>query len=243
VGPKYKSPKVEVPGDYRAATVPKEEAPIIDTNWWELFRDPQLHTLVRTAFDQNKDLRLAIARVDAARAQLGIVGADQYPKVGAGFSGTATLGSETGARPVPLGEDRTAHLYRLGFTFAWEIDLWGKCRRATEAARAQLLAAEEARQAIAISLVSSVAQAYLQLRELDLDLQISRSTLASRQETARIVGVLYRNGLANELDLRQAEGAVAATAAAPPDLERAIAQSENALGSLLGQYPGPVAGL
>ena len=95
---------------------------------------------------------------------------------------------------------RSTELFRAGFFFAWEIDLWGKYRRATEAARAQLLATEEVRQAIAISLVSTVAQTYLQLRELDLELQISQSTRVTRQETARIVGVLYRNGLANELD-------------------------------------------
>jgi len=241
VGPDYKRPKVEIPADYRAATVAKDQAPLVDTKWWDLFKDPQMQALIRLALDQNKDLRLAVARVDAARAQLGIVGAGRYPQVGAGADATATLGSETGARPVPAGEDRAAHLYRVGFIFAWEVDLWGKYRRATEAAQAQLLATEEVRQAVAISLVSSVAQAYLQLRELDLELQITKSTLATRQETARIVGVLYRNGLTNELDLRQAEGAVAATAAALPDLERVIAQSENALSLLLGQYPGPIA--
>ncbi len=173
VGPNYKRPKVEIPGDYRAATVAKDQPPLVDTKWWDLFKDPQLQALIRLALDQNKDLRLAVARVDAARAQLGIVGAGRYPQVGAGASATATLGSETGARPVPAGEDRTAHLYRVGFTFAWEMDLWGKYRRATEAARAQLLATEEVRQAVAISLVSSVAQTYLQLRELDLELQIT----------------------------------------------------------------------
>ena len=241
VGPKYRRPQVEVPADYRAATVAKEQTPLVDTKWWDLFKDPQLHALIRLALDQNKDLRLAVARVDGARAQLGMVGAGRYPQVGAGASATGTLGSETGARPVPEGADRRTQLYRAGFAFAWEIDLWGKYRRATEAARAQLLATEEVRQAIAISLVSSVAQTYLQLRELDLELQITRSTLATRQETARIVGVLYRNGLTNELDLRQAEGAVAAAAAALPDLERAIAQTENALSILAGQYPGPIA--
>ena len=204
VGPDYKRPKVEIPADYRAATVAKDQAPLVDTKWWDLFKDPQMQALIRLALDQNKDLRLAVARVDAARAQLGIVGAGRYPQVGAGADATATLGSETGARPVPAGEDRAAHLYRVGFIFAWEVDLWGKYRRATEAAQAQLLATEEVRQAVAISLVSSVAQAYLQLRELDLELQITKSTLATRQETARIVGVLYRNGLTNELDLRQA---------------------------------------
>lgn len=241
VGPNYRRPKVEVPSDYRTATVAKEQAPLVDTKWWDLFKDPQLHALIRLALDQNKDLRLAVVRVDAARAQLGVVGAGRYPQVGVGASGTATLGSETGTRPIPVGEDRRAHLYRVGFAFAWEIDLWGKYRRATEAARAQLLATEEVRQAVAISLVSSVAQTYLQLRELDLELQITRGTLATRQETARIVGVLYRNGLANELDLRQSEGAVAATAAALPDLERAITQTENALSLLVGQYPGSIA--
>jgi outer membrane protein, multidrug efflux system len=241
VGPNYQRPKVEVPADYRSASATKEQPPLVDTKWWELFKDPQLHGLIRLALVQNKDLRLAVARVDAARAQLGVVGAGRYPQIGAGASGTATLGSETGTRPVPAGEDRSAHLYRAGFAFAWELDLWGKYRRATEAAQAQMLATEEVRQAVAISLVSSVAQSYLQLREFDLELQITRSTLATRQETARIVGVLYRNGLTNELDLRQAEGAVAATAAALPDLERAIAQTENALSILVGQYPGPIA--
>jgi len=241
VGPNYKRPKVEMPGDYRAATVSQDQAPLVDTKWWDVFKDPQLQALIRLALDQNKDLGVAVARVDAARAQLGIVGAGRYPRIGAAASATNTLGSETGARPVPAGEDRIAHLYRVGFTFAWEVDLWGKYRRATEAARAELLATEEVRQAVAISLVSSVAQTYLQLRELDLELQITRSTIATRQETARIVGVLYRNGLTNELDLRQAEGAVAAAAAALPDLERAIAQTENALSILVGQYPGPIA--
>jgi multidrug efflux system outer membrane protein len=241
VGPNYERPKVDIPAGYRDAAAGADEAPLVDTEWWELFKDPQLHQLVRTALDQNKDLQLAVARVDAARAQLGIVGAGRYPQVGAGASATGTLGSETGARPVPEGEDRTTRLFRAGFVFAWEIDLWGKYRRATESARAQLLAVEEVRQAVAISLVGAVAQTYLQLRELDLELQITRSTLASRQETLRIVDVLHRNGLGNELDLRQAEGAVAATGAAIPDLERAITQTENALSILLGQYPGPIA--
>lgn len=241
VGPDYRRPKVQIPTDFHAATVSKDQAPLVDTKWWDLFNDPQLNALIRLALDQNKDLKLAVARVDAARAQLGIVGAGRYPQVAAGASATGTLGSETGARPVPEGQDRTTSLFRAGFAFAWEIDLWGKYRRATEAAQAQLLATEEVRQAVAISLVSTVAQTYLQLRELDLELQITKSTLVTRQETARIVGVLYRNGLVNELDLSQAEGAVAATAAALPDIERAIAQTENALSVLAGQYPGPVA--
>ena len=147
VGPNYKRPKVEIPADYRAATVARDQAPLVDTKWWDLFKDPQLDALIRLALDQNKDLRMTVARVDEARAQLGIVGAGRYPQVGAGASATATLGSETGARPVPSGEDRTAELFRVGFTFAWEMDLWGKYRRATEAARAQLLATEEVRQA------------------------------------------------------------------------------------------------
>jgi outer membrane protein, multidrug efflux system len=241
VGPNYKRPKVEVPPNYRAATVPEDQPPLVDTKWWDLFKDPQLIGLIRTALDHNKDLRLAFARVDAGRAQLGIVGAGRYPWLSAGASGTSTLGSETGARPVPPGADRTAHLYRVGFAFAWEIDLWGKYRRATEAARAEMLAADEVRQAVAISVVTNVAQAYLQLRELDLELQITNNTLTTRKETARIVGSLYRNGLSNELDFRQAEGAVAATAAALPDIERGIGQAENALSILLGQYPGPIA--
>lgn len=241
VGPDYRRPVVEIPADYRAATVPNDQAPLVDTKWWKLFKDPQLNALVRTALDQNKDLQLAFARVDAARARLGVVGAGRYPQFAAGASATNTLGSETGARPVPPGEDRTAHLYRVGFAFAWEIDLWGKYRRATEAARAQLAATDEVRQAVAISLVSSVAQTYLQLRELDLELQITRDTLAAWNETARIVGVLYRNGLTSEVDLRQVEGAAAATAAALPDLERATSQTENALSILLGRYPGPIA--
>ena len=114
VGPNYRRPKVEIPTDYRAATVSQDAAPLVDTKWWDLFKDPQLQALIRLALDQSKDLRLAVARVDAARAQLGIVGAGRYPQIGAAASTTATLGSETGARPVPAGEDRTAHLYREG---------------------------------------------------------------------------------------------------------------------------------
>ena len=239
VGPKYKRPDVAVPDSYRG--VASEQAtqthavPLGDQQWWDVFQDEQLRKLVRTALQQNYDLRIAASRVLEARAQLGITRADQFPTVngGAGVSDSRTAQSkffppfETSAGQVNL-------------SAAWEIDFWGKFRRATEAARASLLASAWARQEVVSTLVANVAGAYFQLRALDLQLEIAKRTLKSRQESLRLTRLLADGGSTSLLDVRQAEQLVFTAGAEVPALEQQIEQQENFLSILLGQNPGDI---
>jgi multidrug efflux system outer membrane protein len=185
VGPNYKRPTVAVPGLYRG-TVSTEAAPtqlaaLGDQKWWDIFQDEQLRTLICTALTQNYDSRIAASRVLEAQAQLGIIRADQFPSVGAGagMSDTRTAQSKF----LPAFETSTG---QVNLAAAWELDFWGKCRRATEAARANLIASEWARREVLSTLVANVASAYFQLRALDLQLEISKRTLNSRQESLRL---------------------------------------------------------
>ena len=177
VGPNYHRPSVQVPDSFRAPTPlpPNQTASLADLKWWEVFKDERLQELERTALAQNFDLREAVARVEAARANVGIVRSNQYPNVGAGADLATVRNSQNGAQLLPPGypQNRTfggATLNLLSF----ELDIWGRLRRATEAARAQLLSTEETRKAVVTSLVSDVATAYFNLRELDYELDISR---------------------------------------------------------------------
>ena len=208
-----------------------------DQKWWEVFQDPQLQELIRTALKQNYDVRIAAARILEAQAQLGITRADQLPTIDAGAAGV---------------NYRIPNLKRIGPAYetsetsvsaslAWELDFWGKYRRATESARANLLATEWARRAVINTLVSNVAAAYFQLRAYDLQLEISRQTLASRQESLQLTRTLSDGGAGSMLDVRQAEQLVAVAAETIPDLERSIQQQENFISTLLGNNPGPIA--
>jgi multidrug efflux system outer membrane protein len=240
VGPNYKRPSVNVPGTYRGAT--PQEAPqpaaesLGDQKWWEVFQDKQLQDLIHTALQQNYDIRITATRILEAQAQLGITRADQLPTVNAEaepinqrFSRSKFFPQyETSANQVDL-------------SLVWELDFWGKYRRATEAARANVLATEWARQAVISTLVSDIAAAYFQLRELDLELEISRRTLASRQDSLRLTQMLANGGATSMLDVRQAEQLVFTAAETIPDLERRIEQQENFLSTLLGNNPGPIA--
>jgi multidrug efflux system outer membrane protein len=208
-----------------------------DQKWWEVFQDPQLQDLVRTALKQNYDVRIAATRILEARAQLGITRADQLPTISAGVSGV----NERVARQVPINRAYETSATSVGASMDWELDFWGKFRRATQAARADLLATEWARRAVIDSLVSDVASAYFQLRALDLQLEISRRTLASRQESLQLTRTLSDGGAGTMLDVRQAEQLVATAAENIPNLERQIQQEENFLSTLLGNNPGPIA--
>ncbi|HEX4545382.1 MAG TPA: TolC family protein, partial [Candidatus Acidoferrum sp.] len=185
VGPNYKRPVVAVPPSYRGAvpggTGESATAPFGDQKWWDIFQDEQLRTLIRTALQQNYDLRIAASRMLEARAQLGITRADQFPTVsaGAGIADVRTAQSKF----LPAFETSTG---QLNLSATWDLDFWGKFRRATEAARANLLASEWARQEVVSTLVANVAAAYFQLRALDLQLEISKRTLDSRQESLRL---------------------------------------------------------
>jgi outer membrane protein, multidrug efflux system len=236
VGPNYKRPTVAVPGLYRGTVsteaAPRQLAALGDQKWWDIFQDEQLRTLIRTAVVQNYDSRIAASRVLEARAQLGIIRADQFPNVGAGAGVSDTRNSQS--KFLPAFETSTG---QVNLAAAWELDFWGKYRRATEAARANLIASEWARREVLSALVANVASAYFQLRTLDLQLEISKRTLNSRQESLRLTRILADGGSTTLLDVRQAEQLVFTASAEIPVLEQQIEQQENFLSILLGQNP------
>jgi multidrug efflux system outer membrane protein len=207
-----------------------------DQKWWEVFQDKQLQDLIHSALQQNYDVRIAATRILEAQAQLGITRADQLPSV----NGEALALNERNPKTKLFGEYETS-ANQLDLSLAWELDFWGKYRRATEAARANLLATEWGREAVKSTLVSDVATAYFQLRSLDLQLEISRRTLASRQDSLKLTQTLANGGATSMLDVRQAEQLVDTAAETIPDLERQIEQQENFLSTLLGNNPGPIA--
>jgi multidrug efflux system outer membrane protein len=239
MGPNYKRPTVAVPPTYRGtgfdAQAPSEAASLGDQKWWDVFQDEQLRSLVRTALKQNYDLRIAASRILEARAQLGITRAEQFPTVtgGAGITDVRTAQSKF----LPAFETGTG---QVNVSAAWDLDFWGKYRRATEAARANLLASEWARQEVVSTLVANVASAYFQLRAIDLELEISKRTLDSRQESLRLTQVLANGGATSLLDVRQAEQLVFTASAEIPALEQQIEQQENFLSILLGHNPGDI---
>ena len=238
VGPKYKRPPVTVPDTYRGLAPdagPQTAVSLGDEKWWTVFQDPQLQELVREALSQNYDLRIAAARVLQAQAVLGITRADQFPTI----TGGASTSNERlpATRITPAFETSPS---QVNLSLFWELDFWGKFRRATEAARANLLATEWGRNAVVSSLVSNVASAYFQLLELDSQMEISRNTLRSRRESLRLVEVRAKGGATSLLDVRQSEQLVYTAAATIPDLERRIEQQENLISILLGKNPAPV---
>ena len=239
VGPNYKRPAVAVPEAYRG-TVPEQAAQthspsLGDQKWEDIFEDEQLRTLIRTALLQNYDLRIAASRVLEARAQLGITRADQFPNLSAG-AGITDVGQPR-SKLTPQFETSTG---QVNLSAAWELDFWGKFRRATEAARADLLASEWARQEVVSTLVANVADAYFQLRALDLELEISRRTLQSRQESLRLTQILANGGSTSLLDVHQAEQLVYTASTEISALEQQVEQQENFLSILLGQNPGDI---
>jgi multidrug efflux system outer membrane protein len=231
---------MEVPASYRGETMEAPPAASLgEVQWWEVFRDEELQGLIRRALHVNYDVRIAATRILQSRAQVTITRAAQFPTVSAG----ATVGrqrqpaQEFGGLTVPQFEFNT---FQLDALLSWELDFWGKFRRATEAARASLLGSEWAQRAVLISVVSTVANAYFQLRELDLELEIARRTLASREESLRLTRIQEEGGVVSLLDVRQAEQLVFTAAETITDAERRIEQQENVLSILLGQKPGPI---
>jgi outer membrane protein, multidrug efflux system len=238
VGPKYKRPPVTVPDAYRGLAPdagPQAAASLGDEQWWLVFQDLQLQGLIREALSQNYDVRIAATRVLQAQAVLGITRADQFPTITGGVSSSNQRFPAT--RVTPAFETSPSE---VNLSLFWELDFWGKFRRATEAARATLLATEWGQKAVMSSLVSNVASAYFQLLELDSEMEISRGALASRKESLRLVEVRAKGGVTSMLDVRQSEQLVYTAAAAIPDLERRIEQQENLISILLGKNPAPV---
>jgi multidrug efflux system outer membrane protein len=238
VGPNYQRPPIDAPGVYRddsQSSIAAAES-LGNEKWWEVFQDPVLQQLIRTALEQNYDLRIAASRVLQAQAQLGITRANQFPTVSAG----AEAFSQRNPKISSSFPSYEANAGEVDLAVVWNLDFWGKYRRQTEAARASLLASQWGHRAVLASVVSSVVTAYFTLRELDLALDVSNRTLAARQDSLRLTSVLAKNGSASALDVRQSEQLVYTAAETIPDLERQIAQQENSLSILLGRNPGPI---
>ena len=238
LGPKYKRPTVAVPDTYRALAPDagaQSAASFGEEKWWNVFQDTQLQALIREALSQNYDVRIAAARVLQAQALLGITRADQFPTIAGGVSTSNQRFPAT--RITPEFETSPS---QVNLSLFWELDFWGKFRRATEASRASLLATEWGQRAVISSLVSNVASAYFQLLELDSEINISRRTLDTRKESLRLVEVRAKGGATSLIDVRQSEQLVYTAAAAIPDLERRIEQQENLISILLGKNPAAV---
>ena len=238
VGPNYKRPPISTPDAYRGLApdaAPQTASSFADEKWWAIFKDEQLQQLVREAIAQNYDVRIAAARVLQAQAAVGITRADQFPQV---YANASALNART-PRTKNLPEIETSPI-QVNLSLVWQLDFWGQYRRATEAARANLLATEWGQRAVIWSLVSNVVSAYFQLLELDAEMRISKNTLASRQESLRLVEIRQKGGTTSMMDVRQSEQLVYAAAATIPDLERRIEQQENFISILLGRNPAAV---
>ena len=232
VGPNYHRPNVQIPAGFRGPAGSDQgqaqAASYADLPWWQVFQDPQLQELIRTAVKQNYDLQLAVERINAARAQLAITRSNLFPQIQGEAGGT-------GGKEYTLQSKYNFLVLAVDATF--QLDLFGRLRRATEAARAQLLATEDTQQTVVLTLVSDVASDYFALLDLDLQLQISRDTVKTQEDAVRLTKLQMVHGVATKLDVLQAQQVLDTANAAIPDLERQIAQEENAISILLGDYP------
>jgi multidrug efflux system outer membrane protein len=235
VGPNYHRPAVQTPTSFRDLTgnpqLQAQTASYADLPWWQVFQDPQLQELIRTALKQNYDLQIATERINAARAQVAITRSHLFPQVAgnANFIGGQESNFQTRFNFLTLAADA-----------AFQLDFFGQLRRATEASRAELLATEDARQTVILTLVSDVASDYFALLQLDLQLQITRETIQTQEDSVKLTNLRVQHGVATKLDVLQAQQTLDTANAQIPDLERQIAQEENAISILLGNYPQAV---
>jgi multidrug efflux system outer membrane protein len=244
VGPDYKRPDNSTPASWHLA---KDEAKpeasvgqLADLAWWSEFNDPVLSALIDEAFLNNKDLRIALARVDEAAGTLSTTRSQFFPQLGGEVTGQRARqsGAQTAIYGYPNGV--TGENYQANLLLSWEIDIFGKLRRATEAAQADLLSVEENRRAVALALAAIVTQSYIALLDYDQQLEISRRTLRSRDEVVKLFELRFKGGVVSALELAQARAERDTAQVAVPTLEQAVAQQENALSKLLGRLPGPI---
>jgi multidrug efflux system outer membrane protein len=238
VGPDYRQPIVETPPSWRFEE--KEAREVINTAWWEQFDDPVLNDLIQTALKNNKDVQMAAARVEEFMGRYGLTRAALFPQVGAGAS--AGRSRQTGEGPTALtsATENPANSFLAFLNASWEIDLWGKLRRATEASRADLLSTEEGRRAVILTLLTSVASAYVNLRDLDTQLEIAQRTAKSRGDSYNLFQLRFQRGVISELELSQIKSQYEQALATIPFIEKTVAQQENAISVLLGRNPGPI---
>jgi multidrug efflux system outer membrane protein len=239
IGPDYKPPAVAEPETFRGQAI-AEATSFADAPWWEAFADPILRNLIQEALRNNYDVAIAAARVQEARANLRIARSDLFPSLD--YGGSAGRGKiMPGIAGSPGGPSPTANnFYSATMSMSWELDIWGRIRRLTEAARATLFATEDARRGVWLTLVSDLAQAYFQLLELDVELQIARDSTQAYQGTYNIFLDRFNLGVASKLETSRAQGALGEAQATIPQLESDIVAKENQLSILLGKAPGPI---
>jgi multidrug efflux system outer membrane protein len=240
LGPDYQRPDVVEPAAFRGEGADASAMSIADVQWSSIATDPVLQDLINTALANNLDLRIATARVEEARARYGIARSFLLPEVGAsgGYSSEQMSGSADPAESG--GSDRSYQNWNAGLQVSWEVDLFGRVRRQSEAAFAEYLATEQGRRGVLVLLVADVSSTYYFLRQLDLQLEIAQQTAASNEETVQFYEKRLRGGISNRLELDTAIANRARTTALIPDLKVQIASAENALSVLLGLPPGPV---
>ena len=241
VGPNYQRPDVDTPQTWRFED--KEAKDVANTAWWAQFNDPVLNELVQTALQENKDIKIAAARVEQFAGLYGTTRAALFPQIGTGGGyGQQRISELTGPSPLEdTGANPTFNSSELFLNTAWEIDLWGKLRRATEAARANLLSTEEARRTVILTLVSAVANSYINLRDLDKQLELTRKAAQSYKESYDIFKLRFEYGVVSEVEVSQSKSQYEQALSNIPFFEKLISQQENSLSVLLGHNPGPIA--
>jgi outer membrane protein, multidrug efflux system len=241
VGPKYVKPSITPPPEFRGASTPGDGNSVADLKWFEVFQDPQLQDLLKKALQNNYDLREAAARIEEAHAQLGITRADQFPTIGGSAGVTTTRTSANGPFALPENFDTSRSYGSIALNLAsYEVDLWGRLRNATAASKAELLGSQENRKTVITSVISDVTTSYYDLLELDTQLEIAKRTLATREQSLRLIKAREQAGAASTLDVRQGEQLVEVAAESIPSIEQQVEQTENRLQLLLGESPGPI---
>ncbi|HEF4760947.1 TPA: efflux transporter outer membrane subunit [Pseudomonas putida] len=239
VGPDYQPPQIDTPAAYRYAD--KEARDLSNTLWWEQFQDPVLNDLIRIALQENKDIKIAAARVEQFQGRYGETRSLLFPQVGLDTqAGRNRSPRDNGPVPLDASVDPVFNNYQALLNVNWELDIWGRLRRLSESARADLLASEEGRRSVLLSLVSSVASSYITLRDLDRELEIARTTAKARGDSYEIFKLRYGAGTISEMELAQNQSEYERTLAAVAQFEPLVAQQENALAVLLGRNPGPI---
>jgi len=240
VGPQYERPAIDTPADYRscARLDATDAASFADLPWWQVFEDPALQSLVSGALEGNYDLQAAVARIDEARAQIGVAASQFFPQIG--YQGSAVRQRIPGGVTFPAIPAATWNVFFGAFNAAWEIDLWGRIRRSTEAAQAQYLASDEARRGVVVSLVSNMASGYFELLELDRELAIAHESADTYGKTLDVFTRRYLGGTDTKISTSRAEANLQASRSTIAALERQIAQAENAISVLLGTNPKPI---
>lgn len=238
VGPDYKRPAVDTPQSFRFEE--KEAKDLANTAWWQQFDDPVLNDLIQIALQENKDVKVAAARIEQFVGQYVTTRAAFFPQIGAGASGGMQRVTENGFVPLSSGVKNPNDVWEIFLNGNWEIDIWGKIRRATESARAGILSSEEGRRTVILSLVAAVASAYIDLRDADREMEISRKTAEAYKESLRIFELRFKEGFSSSIEVNMIKAEYELALSRISFYGKTIPQLENALSILLGRNPGPI---